>query len=255
MPRFGGALTTTYHYYLDFTEVICTVVYISVHAMPHMDTSAGVTDSSTDYSDFRFQQANLDVVKLDTGNTNLTGFYDFEPLEPVGGLANNEVAELVYLETQVGMEFEQESDDQDVGSSTEVRGTVGSNLSNDAGSLVANGGINVDGELSDDSLGDLDGNTLADNRIFQMFRVEGSPAFDDEANGTGGGGSAPQQVYEKHFRDLTGRGPVLDQTDDMSATIRIVTGDSVITERANVRLHMYWDVAEVSDAGREFSLP
>lgn len=227
-----------------------------------MSVNMDMDADEVDYSDFEYQFFNGSVFTegaSDDSNNNVTGFHEFSPLSPIGGLDNNEVAELVYLETQVSLEFEQEAGDQNVGSATETRGVIGANLPTSGiegllnpGGQPTNSGVIAGGSPNFD---DADGETRVDNRVFQQFRADGAPAFDDQTNGPGGGADAPNVVYEKNFRELTGRGPVLDQTDDMTIIDRLVTADTVIQERSNIRLHMVWDVAEVDEAGREFSIP
>jgi len=75
--------------------------------------------------------------------------------------------------------------------------------------------------------------------------------------------SAPEQGAGSHedfygnrdYRSLTNRGPVLDSTDDISVYQSINVGDTITAFSGEVRIHMVWDVAEVDEAGRAFSVP
>ena len=59
----------------------------------------------------------------------------------------------------------------------------------------------------------------------------------------------------KNMRNLTGRGPVLDQTDDLTVASRAIASDTVLSPIFRVQVSCIWDVAETSDAGRVFSVP
>jgi hypothetical protein len=213
--------------------------------------------SGVDYSDFQYQQAQFGIFNGFNGpggNGNVAGQAKFEPLEGAAGLDNNEVAELVYLQTDVYIEYESEQNDQNTASATELRGVVGINLpasgqaeldNRTGGSVTPYDGGSADFQVTAESV---------DDRVLENFSVIGSPPFDDEA-GPGGNAAENGRLYEKAYRQITGRGPVLDSTDDITINARIIQDDSILPERGNVNLHMIWDVAEVSDAGRAFSVP
>lgn len=217
--------------------------------------------ADTDYSDFEYQQI-VTRNQLDpTGsNPDATVQYEIEPLSGIGGLDNNEVAELVALEVITGLEVDDEIADQDVGTYAEHRGVVGANLpatrSILPGTIRSN---DVDGTVVTSSATASSSTRIAgsqsEDRIFQMFRGSLSLPFDDQTNGPGGAGSENSFHSVKSFRDISGRGPVLDASDDMTVLDRVIVGDTVLPVESNVRLNCVWDVAETSDAGRAFSLP
>lgn len=225
----------------------------------NMDDETGVVD----YSDYRHQNVNLqyDLPNQETGGGNGRAAYSytFDPLDDVGGLDSNEVAELVYLETIAFIEYEDETADQNVGATENFVGMIGANLSpNNFGER----GVTVEGEIIEsDTTVDTSvlqttfGDSTTDSSAFQPFKVTDNAPFDDEANGLGGGSGAGLFHAEKAYRDLTGRGPVLDQTDNMEAIGRIISSDSVIEVRGNLNLHMIWDIAEMDESGREFQVP
>lgn len=209
-----------------------------------MDMDTGEMDYGTDYSDFQYQHVTL--TPENSGNF----LFEIEPLQGRAGLDNNEVAELVHLEVQASMEFETESNDQDVGASAELRGTVSINLDR------PNGLNGIGNELIEQVNETQSGFEAVDDRILQLFTARGTPAFDDETNGPGGASHDSGMLYENHYRDVTARGPVLDSTDDVTINGSLITGDTLDgVVRGNVRITMIWDVAEVSDAGRAFSVP
>lgn len=226
-------------------------------------------DSGTDYSDFEYQtiSAQLQLFESDdsTGNTSAaaTGLVTFEPLGGIGGLDNNEVAELVYVETYAALEHEDESADQDVGTSTEFRGNLGVNLpATDAALVDTNrvGGPSVEGQLieandiAEDNV-EVVGDEGTDDRRLQHFKVVGGPPFDDQTNGPGGSNFSTVWHSEKAYRQMVGRGPVLDSNDDITVALRAAAEDTVIDYIGDFKAHLVWDVAETSDAGRRFSVP
>jgi hypothetical protein len=217
--------------------------------------------ADTDYSSFENQFVAFEHVMEDvTGNARAKTGVEFEPLQGNGGLNQNEIAELVYYQIQVSLEFEdEEAGDQDVGTASEFRGTLGINLP------VDQAFIDSDGVLNQTVESDPEGTTRnctqrailqegVEERILQHYLARGAPPFDD-ASGPGGASVNDGTVYERNYRQLTGRGPVLDATDDLVLSGTNIIGDGVIEQIGSVRAHLVWDTAEVSDAGRAFSVP
>jgi len=225
--------------------------------------------NETDYSSFEYQQAvantSLTPEGGDATNPQLDFLYDIEPLARIGGLDNNEVAELVYLETQVSIEPESEQSDADqtVANAIEMRGVVGANI--DVG-----GGLNELGEINRGESSNeraVSGRFLSlieSNRdeVFQQFSARAIPPNDDintdvpDSYASASGGSLDSGIrYEKAYRQLTGRGPVLDNNDSINVSGSIIAGDQVQDFGGEVRLHMIWDVAQTDEAGRAFSVP
>lgn len=220
----------------------------------------------TDYSEFEYQQITAQIeIEDPVTNPNASVLHTLEPLRDIGGLDNNEVAELVYLETQASVEIEDEVADQDVGTAMETRGTVGLNLAATRASLVGGNIGSGDTDGATDIIETFNGvdpanvesanSTRSEDRILQLYRANGGIPFDDQLNGPGGNASFEHFYAEKHYRNMTGRGPVLDANDDVSITQALNAGDTVVPVGANVRCHLIWDVAEVNDAGRAFSVP
>lgn len=215
-------------------------------------------DDPVDYSDFRYQTllAKLDLVPSGQG-ASIGGAITAEPLEGAGGLDNNEVAELVNLKVLATVEIEDETDDQDVATTGSLKGAIGANLPLNAQAFTE-GGVDITGDSFDlDNVGssDVDGSSKVDDRLFDEYQVSFGQPFDDEANGLGGGGSHENYLYSINYRNMTGRGPVLDSTDDITIIQDINVSDSILLTSGETRVHMTWDIAEVSDAGRAFSVP
>jgi len=206
------------------------------------------TGADIDYSDFEYQFANLTPQAEGGSPFN----YEFDVLEGRGGLDNNEVAELVYIETQASLEYELDAgaNDQDVATAGELRGLVGANI--DGGNGINGLGQRVDTNINSPGTGFV----ATDDRVFQLFEARGAPGFDDETSGPGGNTFTTSTLYTKNWRELVGRGPVLDSSDNITVDGLVIAGDTLAgITLGNIRLHMVFDTAEVSDAGRAFSVP
>jgi hypothetical protein len=224
-----------------------------------MSEMTGMEHSGSDYAEFEYQVFNIEH---STGRppTNPLGdiVYNFDPIQEFGGLDNNEVAELVYSEIQVGLETEEEQGDQTAASSIEARGFFGANLDS-TNVLIQNSENTVDvvDTNGQNLLVGQNGGTRSRDEIFQPYQVHGTQPFDGIADGTGGGGNLDDQTFIKNWRELVGRGPVLDSNDNLAVAERLIAGDKApdTTVRSQIRGHLVWDIAEVNDAGRQFSVP
>lgn len=218
-----------------------------------------------DYSDFRYQQINAQLQLEQASDTNprAQARTDIDVLEGRGGLDQNEVAELVAIaDAAAYVEIEDETDDQDVATSVECRGVLGANLpASDNAFPASPQNTKVIGELfglrgrTEDQV-DVEVRTEVDDRKFMLYSTSGGLPFDDQTNGPGGSATHDQWgPYTKNFRDMVGRGPVLDSNDDVSIAQAMNVGDTIITVSHNLRATLIWDVAETDDAGRAFSVP
>lgn len=233
---------------------------------PETGQFVGSDGSDVDYSDFEFQHFEV-AQRSDPGGGQSIDDYasaSFDPLASIGGLGNNEVAELVAFELEVALIADDTGPgNQDVATVGKMAGVMGANLSTDSeGDLLrpdTNGNMDVNGL---DSLGDTDGSDTSLNgeervegRRFQLFSAQCGVPFDDVNNSLGGNYQSESGHYDRNYRTLTGRGPVLDYSDEMVIVNRTQVGDTVIGVDAEIRGSLVWDVAEVSDAGRAFSVP
>jgi len=226
--------------------------------------SINMDDMGVDYSDFEYQQFQFQTLYegagADTTNPNIKAQFGVEPLEGQGGLDVNEVAELVYHKLTFGVEIEDESGDQDVATTGEMRGVFGANLpaSND---LFISNGPSIEGQLiqaagntSEDNAR-LIGKNQSEDRVFDEYKqTTGFPA-DDATNGPGSNGATGFRSTDRNWRDVTGRGPVLDSSDDLNLLMSINASDTTINFIGECRVTCVWDTAEVDDAGRAFSVP
>jgi len=212
--------------------------------------------ASTDYADFEYQQMTV-AQRLNAADNQPaasgTVIANFDVLGDVGGLANNEVAELVYFALELGFDGADSAiaGDQDVGGTIFVQGSLGSNITEQA--LPLSGNFSQPDQADNGQTQQL---SKSDDAIFEDYTMEASLPFDDETNGTGGGGYVDTgTVHERNYRSLTGRGPVLDQNDDLTIVQSYTNNDSVIEPNVVTTVHAVWDVAETSDAGQRFSVP
>jgi hypothetical protein len=215
--------------------------------MPGLDMSGGA--SGTDYSDFEYQTLKLNNTAGGNGNVNSEFLYEVEPLGGIGGLDNDEVAELVHLEVHASIEPEDEKNDQDVATAADLRGIVGANIN------TLDGLTGIGNTIAKQGSGGGSGLEVSDDRVFQQFQARAVLPFDDQTNGPGGG-SFDSFHNSRNFRRITGRGPVLDSTDDITVSGAIIGGDvlaSVLSSSINI--HLIYDTAHVGEAGRAFSVP
>lgn len=216
-------------------------------------------ENMIDYSDFQTQMVRA-FVFLDTDGQPQDGAsvkHQIEPLDGIGGLANNEVAELLYLQVDAIVSFRDDVEDQDVATVADNSGVVGINLSeNDfIRSSTTSGDTTIIQEVGGGTVNAANSPNVTDNDRLEMFEAHAGAPFDDETNGTGGGYGLDAYHSEKYYRSTHGRGPVLDQTDDITILQEVTANDCIVPVEAEVRLTMFWDVAETSDAGRRFSVP
>lgn len=226
--------------------------------MPHRDPETGQFvghddgGMMTSYTDFEHQQIQLDVTIQPNGDTNPSGQHirSYEPLEEFGGLEVNEVAELVHVELTADMEIEDETGTQTEDSTAEMRGVLGGNLPADLDAFVPTAPLDDGSEkFSRQKTGsagfDIESATDSDPSKFMIFQAKGS-LNDYTFDG---------RVYNRHFRRIFGRGPVLRYDDGIDVAISANAGNTVVDFGGNVRAHLVWDVAETDEAGREFSVP
>jgi hypothetical protein len=233
-----------------------------------------------DYSDFQTQMVRAFAFytpprQQQDGRGGIVVQHQIEPLQGIGGLANNEVAELVYLETNAICDvFTGQNDSADgVPASPahlDLSGIVGINLSarddfvrsssTDGKSEIVDE-VQIEGSSTNEvDVTSIRAPTVTDNDRLQMFEAFAGSGHSNGADGSNFSYTPFQD--EKDFRATHNRGPVLDQTDEISILAESSTNgadnvdiDNGIVFETEVRLTMYWDVAETSDAGRRFSVP
>lgn len=215
-----------------------------------------------DYGDFVYDTWQFEAVGDPNGGGNNSEVRnqfvaEYDPLPGRGGLNANEVAELVYQELHVHIEHEDDTGDQDVSSESEFRGSFGINLNTVEDTLNgASGDEWQQVDTNDDQrFITIAGEAETRPEILQPFQCLGAIPADDETNGTGSNGSGSVEHYVKNWRNLTGRGPILDATDNVAIAGRIFANDTVLETSAVIHGHLVWDTFEVDEAGRRFSVP
>lgn len=219
-----------------------------------------------DYSDFQTQMVRAFAFYEPSAPTSpperdgIIGLHTIEPLAGIGGLSNNEVAELMYLQVDATLDARDDIDDQNLATTVDLSGVVGINLNsqNDfVRSSTTRGNSEILEQVGSVSIptGAVGSPTVTDNDRLEMFEAFMGPPFDDQSGGTGGSYVTVPYHSEKYYRQTHGRGPVLDQNDDVSILFETAADDATFPIEAEVRLTMYWDIAETSDAGRRFSVP
>lgn len=223
-----------------------------------MSIAMSDTSTETDYADFEYQQILFEQAPpsaTGTSDRERTDVLSVSPLSDIGGLANNEVAELVAYRVTVDFDSDDEAGegDQNVGGGLYLEGTFGANTTDEA--IPTNYEIVAEEDTGIAGTGEARLQSASKDEIFGQFQASASLAFDDQGNGLGGGMHVSQAEVEKNMRSLTGRGPVLDQTDDLTVASRAIASDTVLTPIFRIQVTCVWDVAETSDAGRVFSVP
>jgi len=215
---------------------------------------AGITRSeekAETYSGLEFQHL---VTKLNVKQPeNLTEnqVVDETDFEPVGGLAHNEVAELVHLVryNTLHMSATDVVLDDPVGCEAEI--ALGIDMAGDewpqSGSPVKQ--IDPDSDGTDEA--GLANSSTIEQGLLDMNFLSVGMAWEDETNGTGGGASPLHGERETNFRRNYGRGPVVSVTDDLVVRNEVQFEDMDGHEiEASSGWTLAWDVFEVGDRGR-----
>lgn len=233
--------------------------------MPHLDTGNQETDG-VDYSSFEYQhvlfQHDQNRASAGGSNSGLTQTVSgIEPLEDRGGLDTNEVAELVaIMDPQVvvgGDNFEDETNNE-VGA-IDFRGAFGVDLDAETDQVFDSPFENDATELNEEDGGTVRSsfaNYKTDPALLHSFNVTASTGYRDSASGTGGGGNDHTVTFDhKPYRQLTGRGPVVDSSDDMTLVSTVIKNNVSYVAECSYRASLVWDIASVDEAGRRFGIP
>lgn len=197
-----------------------------------------MTEDVVDFSDFSHQVFTAEAQSTNAGSTG-NYLFDFEALAGQGGLRPNQVAELVGFTFTVSRANEPEGGND--GSTAELRGVFGINLSpEDDITDLANG---IDGETTviDDDGGNGQRGVITIDSPSLLMPFSG-----------GGSGST---IYERLYRSdsLTGRGPVVDSDDEISVLFSNINAGGDVDYMITGKL--LWDLYEVDDARSQFAVP
>lgn len=224
-------------------------------------------DREVDYSSYEFQQSEFKIsaedVRTEGAGENVSAYIQQDPLEPSGGLDQNEVAELVAIHRSISVEPDNFEDlSPRTQGNFEFRGVFGNDLTAEADQLFPAGGINNVGngevydQTSDWATFELFNKGQTNAAIFDHFALTQGAGFEEPADGSGAG--ATTQTLEKTLplREWYGAGPVLDASDNIGLNANLVSNNIDIGELSGLyRTTLVWDVAEVDDAGRRFGIP
>lgn len=211
--------------------------------MPHRNAD-GTFASGNGYDDLEVQTVNTQMfTNSGTITDALEEFAQFNTFEPVGGLSRNEVAELVYLQTNVSLQITGTSD-ATAGCHAHVLGELSSDPELNATFLNA----------SDRSEQDVDGitgvdaynNVSNDPEVLQSHAVGAHAESLDDTNGSGSGASGSTLSYDRPYRKMFGHGPTFDRHDDIFVHLGY---NSEGTSQPDVeyydKMTMVWDVREI----------
>lgn len=207
-------------------------------------------DSSDGYDGLDVQFINANT----SHNVNDTDALLRNQVEPVdGSLGRNEVAELVAVKASPWI-FVGTSDNLSVGHGRYQLGTDPKphfNQGHFGFGEPASSQVEV---LDTDGPGtitetDLNGNIVEDveNEIWLQTQPHNNGSLSDDVNGLGAGGTMHMAHVDIHFREMFGKGPVLDRHHDIYEVMTLEkTGEAggAVSIYRNVQL--YWDVQERS---------
>lgn len=220
-------------------------------------------DEETDYASFNYQH--VDYRHNETGDNSARSIVTagVEPLQASGGLDINEVAELVAIRTTASVSGDRFGDAGDTAQGhVQFRGVLGANLDSttdlldDGGDLrneLVNEGTVLD--ENDGADGDLKVQGHDKEEVFYHFLTGNDTPFSSDSGSVGGGGGHIFLNEMINFRDMVGRGPVIDSNDEISIVSNINKNQVETVAEGNLRVTMVWDVATTNDSGRRFSLP
>jgi hypothetical protein len=217
--------------------------------MPHVQGHD--PEDEIDYSAFEYQHIQF-VHNADTENQNVTNTLEVSPLADRGGLDNDEVAELVAMRIHVT------AGPDDLGGilgndtaegSYEYRWTFGSDIGRED-TLPPSRAFTADADPGNER-----STSNTDPAVFEMFDATAIMPFSDTAQGLGGGGTAINERWTVHFRDMVGRGPVLDAADNLNLVYNLIKNNVTANLEGVTRMTLIWDTSTIEGDRRQFSVP
>lgn len=226
--------------------------------------------SDADYGDFDYQHVQYSHKErgANSGRSTMTETVDILPTH--GGLDSNEIAELVAIRYEVHVFGDDFGDVADTAQGhLDFRGVFGVDLGSVADQLQGNRtettdlnklseNIGAQAALEVDDSADPVSSVFGHDRdeVFLPFSAGNDTPFSSDAGGVGGGGGSTHTMEGTlNFREMVGRGPVLDSADDIGWVSTLTKSQVSATAEGQVRMTLVWDTATVDDAGRRFSVP
>jgi hypothetical protein len=233
--------------------------------MPHITGHDGSADdidfTSFEYQhvQFRHSQEGENGGGSNSGNSVVASAT--EPLEDIGGLDQNEVAELVAIVnpySKISPDDQGEDDNQEPGTA-DFRGSFGLNLDSQSDQVQDSNQTNDGTTLQTGDGGAVktnDVNYLSDEAVLMPFEHVLEVQYASATNGVGAGGAVNTQIYNPiHYRQMVGRGPILDSADDVSCVTTINKNRTEFVVEGAFGATLVWDIATVDEAGRQFGIP
>jgi len=213
-----------------------------------------------DYSEFQYQHIDLSHIENGDNSARATTVLGVSPLEQSGGLDINEVAELVYIRVQASVAGDDFGDIADTAQGNlDFRGVIGANLDSEQDLIdETQNAVDEDATILEAVENSGTNNSLYSHdkeEVFYHFTCYNDTPFSSDAGGVGGGGGGTFVQEQINFRDLVGRGPVLDSNDEINFVTLLAKNQVSADAEGKVRVTMVWDTATVDDAGRKFSIP
>lgn len=197
-------------------------------------SAAEADRTSFGWSDFDHQHSVLRLQgqqDLAAGNTQ---FDAFESLEPLGGLARDEVAELVGVEITTLSKGDLQVDNA---------GTVGYRVEVSLDSTSQLSFLDLDGDNDRGGITGFDPGfiQIVDPDILWSYTIAATAGFEDTLNGTSAGPTDDLEYRTIPFRSIYGEGPVMDRHDEIFWHIFIFTPGGAPHEIVE-DVHWVWDV-------------
>lgn len=215
------------------------------------------SQSRSTYADYELQQIGYETSAIGS-DENVRTFHSHEPVRD-RGLENDEVAELV-----AGVFFAQcslddfESNATQKPGSAEHKGTWGANLNfpeTGAGDWVTEETNPTNGQNIATVSGGSTRFEQDEPGVFENFLCTAISPHQDTANQQAGGGSAETVQWSMNYRNMFGRGPILDASDELTLGVAVVRNETSFTAEGTFTARLVWDVSTVEDERKEFALP
>lgn len=216
-------------------------------------------DPDADYTNFEYEHHEVSAhPDGPTGTGEAFINYSADPLADRGGLESDEVAEVVAILATVDA-----IDDTGVSGTTPARVNWGATFGIDlAEEEVPVASARDPGELGTNDAGfdaDSGASSFALRSVINpavLYSLTGdviSPQV--EGTGAGSGGTDDQYTVERLYRQMVGRGPILDPTDSLDWWVHVAIENVAQDLHLHLSQTTVYDVATVDESRRKFSLP
>lgn len=225
---------------------------------------SGTEMTETTFSDFEHENVCIEW-NSNTGDFERGVAADWNPFDNRGGLDSDEIAELVALQVQGQAQTDGDgSGDDNIIANVEIKGGLGFNI--DYGDLACAPPTNLAGGafpseeanevLQEDALDeDGDAGSAGSVKVGQTDETGLIYPFAVGFSASSGYDSYPILNDVVNYRELYGRGPVIDATDDWSLRLYHVQNGTEVAGELALNIRPVWDVSTVEGVRSRFSLP